>query len=274
MLKQSRKLHAEATDFYRRVIEIRTDKLINDRAGLAQAFVSLGVNLLKDQQPADMAQERYREALPLLEEALGHYLAAFHKQHPKVAHGHAAIAECCGRLGEYDRAEHHLGLAEEIRTKMGDERGLLELRTLNASITAQRKVEERPGLANMSSKGKMGSLWKRHTMRDVLVAGGSGGSAAAQAGRAGAPNASAEAESARAATNNPWQRVTAQLNVAKSNNSFFELVLAARRATAEAQATADAEVEAAEARVGIPTEAKRATQLTAAEMVDVDVAPQ
>ena len=46
------------------------------RAGLAQAFVSLGANLLKDQAPVEKAAERYKEALPLLEAALGHDRAA------------------------------------------------------------------------------------------------------------------------------------------------------------------------------------------------------
>ena len=37
---------------------------------------------------------RCQEALPLLEKALSHYLAAFHQKHPRLSHAHEGIAEC------------------------------------------------------------------------------------------------------------------------------------------------------------------------------------
>ena len=77
MHKQSRKLFAGATEYFRKALNIRVAKLASDAAGLAQAYVSLGNNLVIAQEPAEKQLERCQEALPLLEKALHHYQAAF-----------------------------------------------------------------------------------------------------------------------------------------------------------------------------------------------------
>ena len=245
MLKQSRKLYADASDYFKRVIEIRTDKLPTDRAGLAQAFVSLGTNLLKDQPPVEKAQQRYQYALPLLEEALAHYLAAFHARHPKVAWGHAAIADACGKLKDYERAQHHLDLAYAIRSKMGDERGLLELKCLGEGLQRQMAAEDNESFSKSSIK-----LWKR-TRRHVLVAGSDGRGGATEAvssslsdqpERAADLACVARVLSGRIQHRSGTETSSLKALVASASNangegtsSFFGLVLAARKATEEAE---------------------------------------
>ena len=62
---------------YRKALNIRVAKLASDAAGLAQAYVSLGNNLVIAQEPAEKQLERCQEGLTLLEKALHHYQAAF-----------------------------------------------------------------------------------------------------------------------------------------------------------------------------------------------------
>jgi hypothetical protein len=78
-----------------------------------------------------------------------------------VSHGHAAIAEACGKLGEFSRAEEHLGYAYAIRRKIEDERGLCELKCLGETLNrlqaeAEAKAGGPPSLLGRSSSGKLG----------------------------------------------------------------------------------------------------------------------
>jgi len=158
-LKQKRKQFADAKEYYLRALTIRREKLSTERAGLAQACVSLGLLLIADQPPAEKQPERAAEALPYLMEAEKHYEAAFHPHHTKVAHAHKGLAECHMKLGDMEKAQEHLDKALEI--SKSSTMHMTELQALMLRLEEQRKHEEsaRRTLRRQASSGI--SLWRR-----------------------------------------------------------------------------------------------------------------
>ena len=65
MHKQKQKLFGEASLYFRKNLDVRLNKLASDHAGLGQAYVSLGSNLLHNQPPHEEDSARAKEALPL-----------------------------------------------------------------------------------------------------------------------------------------------------------------------------------------------------------------
>ena len=167
-LKQKRKQFADATEYFKRALSLRRDKLPSDKAGLAQAHLSLARLLVVDQPPADKQDERCNEALPLLEAALEQYLAAFHAQHPKVGWAHQGIAECMMKLGKLEKAQEHLDIALTI-SKTSPSR-VTELQALGERVE-QERAQKKALMRGASSKG-LGSMWKKSAAK-VLRAGSS-----------------------------------------------------------------------------------------------------
>ena len=82
------------------------------------------------------------------------------------------------------RAQQHLDLAYSIRSKTGDERGLLELKSLGEAIERERLAEEEGSKGGAKKAGgARRSLWRR--TREVLVEGeGGGGGSPSRSGSA------------------------------------------------------------------------------------------
>ena len=99
----------DATRVFKNALALRLQKLPDKPEGIAQAHVSLGNNLLK----ADAAQHA-SEALGFFQQAEAHYLRAYHRMHPKLAHAHEGIAKCLVELNRLREALEELDKAIRI----------------------------------------------------------------------------------------------------------------------------------------------------------------
>lgn len=182
MQKQKQKLFGEASRYFRKHLDVRLSKLSSDHAGLGQAYVSLGSNLLHDQPPHEEDAARAKEALPLLTEAKRHYHLEFHERHPKLVHAHKGLSHCYLKLRRPKEAREHLHQARAIceASSVPNQKQLAELEGLEALIdeseglkpanpAASRLLRRANSSDGRGSSSNLRSLLKRASTASMVV---------------------------------------------------------------------------------------------------------